>query len=119
MLNPLDVLVCVFANVRAFGNEASDQFIRVLVTPAFPCTVWMRVVPCCPFPTEVELLKAELAAKNSQILAQQETISKLTTALENATAGLNAAQALHAATIQKQLTDGRQGFWSRVFGRKN
>jgi predicted transcriptional regulator len=53
--------------------------------------------------TIVTMLQNELNEKNALIKAQQQTISELTVALEHTTASLNAAQALHAGTIQKQL----------------
>jgi len=72
------------------------------------------------FDVVIAMLEKELDAKNRQI-------SELTAALEHTTASLHAAQALHAGTMQKQLTDGRadqnepqepQGFFSRFFKRK-
>lgn len=68
----------------------------------------------------VAMLKDELQIKNKQI-------EDLTAALEHTTASLHAAQALHAGTMQKQLSDGRadqndqqeqQGFFSRFFKKK-
>jgi len=47
----------------------------------------------------VAMLQKELDIKNQQI-------ESLTVALENTTASLHAAQALHVGTMQKQLTDG-------------
>jgi predicted transcriptional regulator len=69
-----------------------------------------------------EQLSLELEIKNKQIEA-------LTAALENTTESLRAAQALHAGTLQKQLTDGalepdttksspKAGFFKRVFDSK-
>lgn len=77
----------------------------------------------------VSTLQQQLAAKDKQIEAQQQQISQLTTALESTTSSLQAAQALHAGTIQRQLTVGiddaapadetppapRRSFWSRFF----
>lgn len=77
--------------------------------------------------TIVTILQNELDEKNTLIKAQQQTISELTTALENTTASLHAAQALHAGTIQKQLTEGgtnqeepqkQKNFFVRLFKRK-
>ena len=48
--------------------------------------------------TLISMLQRELEIKNKQI-------EDLTTALEHTTASLHAAQALHAGTMQKQLTD--------------
>lgn len=60
---------------------------------------------------------------------QADQIKQLADSLRDTTAALTAAQALHAGTIQQQLTDKkassegqpeqpeRQGFWSRIFRR--
>lgn len=70
--------------------------------------------------TLISMLQKELDIKNKQI-------EDLTSALEHTTASLHAAQALHAGTMQKHLTDGKPvddaqdekpGLWSRIFGRK-
>ena len=56
------------------------------------------------------MLQKELDGKNEQIAAQtrqleakDRQIEQLTAALENTTSSLQAAQALHAGTMQKQL----------------
>jgi len=80
------------------------------------------------------LLQEQLQVKDRQIedltksnTDQQQSIRELTAALENTTASLQAAQALHAGTMQNQLTDGEvaykdegksKGFWERLFSRK-
>lgn len=51
----------------------------------------------------IEILRGELSAKNKQIEKLQEENFRLTEALENTTASLKAAQALHAGTMQQQL----------------
>ena len=80
---------------------------------------------------QITMFQAQLAVKDRQINLLQEQISQLTAAMENLTASLNAEQALHAGTIQKQLAEHsvmdqpsdvdqskqRQGFFSRLFGR--
>ena len=76
----------------------------------------------------IDMIQNELDMKNKLINEQHQTIRELTTALENTTASLNAAQALHAGTIKKQLTDSLtesvelealpKGFLARIFGRK-
>jgi len=53
--------------------------------------------------TMIEILRQQLEEKDSQIRAQQEQISQLTAALEHTTTSLQAAQALHAGTMQQQL----------------
>ena len=55
--------------------------------------------------TIIDMLQKELDTKNQQLEAKDRHISELTVALENITASLKTAQALHAGTIQKQLTD--------------
>ena len=63
----------------------------------------------------VELLKQQTTMKDEQIKAlqmqinaQQQENSKLISTLESTTESLQAAQALHAGTIQKQLTDSEE-----------
>ena len=53
----------------------------------------------------ISTLKEQLTVKDNLIAEQQRTIRELTTALENTTASLQAAQALHAGTIRNQLTE--------------
>jgi len=54
----------------------------------------------------VQTLLEQLTVKDNLIEKQQQSIHELTAALENTTASLHAAQALHAGTMQKQITDG-------------
>ena len=57
----------------------------------------------------IDILRRQLEEKDRQIEKQQEQISQLTAALEHTTSSLQAAQALHAGTMQKQLlTDGSE-----------
>lgn len=51
----------------------------------------------------IAILQSELDAKNRQLEAKDKQIGELTAALENTTASLQAAQALHAGTMQQQL----------------
>jgi len=64
--------------------------------------------------TLIDMLRLELEAKNRQIEEQQFTIKDLTaiiatkdTQILELTQSLNTAQALHAGTIQKQLTESK------------
>ena len=57
-------------------------------------------------PDIVQTLIEQLSVKDKLIEKQQQSIHELTAALENTTASLHAAQALHAGTMQKQLTEG-------------
>lgn len=99
---------------------------------------------------QLALLNEQLGIKDDQIRAYQEQISllqeqivskdkqieQITVAMENITAALTASQALHAGTIQRQLTEQssnkentasdpmeqpkqKQGFFSKLFGKKN
>ena len=52
-----------------------------------------------------EILREQLVIKDNQIRLLQEQIGQLTNAMENLTTAFNAEQALHAGTIQKQLTE--------------
>lgn len=53
--------------------------------------------------TVISMLQKELEAKNEQIRAKDRQIEQLTSALEHTTSSLQAAQALHAGTLQRQL----------------
>ena len=81
---------------------------------------------------QITMLQAQLAVKDRQINLLQEQIGQLTAAMENLTTALSAEQALHAGTIQKQLSEHsvmehpndveqprqKQSLFSRLFGRK-
>lgn len=84
--------------------------------------------------SQITILSQQLAVKDGQIAAQQEQIKTLTESLHDTTAALTAAQALHAGTIQQQLTEQqansegvsegepeqeRQGFWQRIFKKRS
>ena len=87
------------------------------------------------FQEQLSILNEQLSIKDHQIQILQEQISQLTTAMESMATALTAAQALHAGTIQKQLTHQnstieeadpeeseqqkkKKGFFSRIFGSK-
>ena len=82
---------------------------------------------------QLSILNKQLAIKDHQIQILQEQIGQLTVTIESMATALNAAQALHAGTIQKQLTEHsdsmeqmpdqeqpkqKKGIFSRLFGRK-
>lgn len=79
--------------------------------------------------TVIDILKMELDMKNAQIKDLNERLAETTAALVAAQQSAQAAQLLHAGTMQKQLTDGvgdsaepdapTRGFFARIFGRKN
>lgn len=54
----------------------------------------------------IEMLRAELDAKNEQLRERDKQVASLTAALEHTTQALHAAQALHAGTIKAQLGPG-------------
>jgi predicted phage tail protein len=79
-------------------------------------------------PSTVDALLA-LVKEQQQIIKELTSANReLTAAIEHTTASLHAAQALHAGTMQKQLTDSvadppepvalSRGFFGRIFGRK-
>ena len=91
------------------------------------------------FLAQGQILQEQLATKDKQIqllqeqlIAKDNQIGQITVAMENLTASLNAEQALHAGTIQKQLAEHsvmeqsydteqpkqKQGFFARLFGKK-
>lgn len=55
--------------------------------------------------TVLDAVLQQLKTKDEQIAALQLQVTQLTTALENTTASLKAAQALHAGTMQQALTE--------------
>ena len=82
---------------------------------------------------QIQVLQDQLIVKDSQIQILQEQIRQLTAAMDSMATALTGAQALHAGTIQKQLTGHndrveqssdqeqpkqKQGFFSRLFGKK-
>lgn len=52
-----------------------------------------------------DVLLKQLEVKDQQIAALQQQVTQLTAAIENTSTALQAAQALHAGTMQKQLTE--------------
>lgn len=60
--------------------------------------------PGTAFNTAIEALTAQLNVKDEQLRAAQKHIEELTAALRTTQEQLTAAQALHAGTLQKQLT---------------
>ena len=82
---------------------------------------------------QLSILNKQLAIKDHQIQILQEQIGQLTVTMESMATALTAAQALHAGTIQKQLTEHsdsmepmpdqeqpkqKKGIFSKLFGRK-
>ena len=89
---------------------------------------------------QIRLLQEQLISQSKhiqllqeQLLAKDNQIGQITVAMENMTTALTAAQALHAGTIQKQLTEysvmdqsseepeqqkQKQSFFSKLFGKK-
>ena len=89
---------------------------------------------------QIRLLQEQLISQSKhiqllqeQLLAKDNQIGQITEAMENMTTALTAAQALHAGTIQKQLTEysvmekssdepkqpkQKQGLFSKLFGRR-
>lgn len=58
----------------------------------------------------ISILQAQLEVKDRQLEAKDKQIGELTAALENTTASLHAAQALHAGTMHKQIAAGDKDF---------
>lgn len=68
----------------------------------------------------IEILKNQLEKKDIQLAAQDETIKSQSETIKNLSDALQSAQALHAGTIQQQLTlPEKSGIWSRLFGKKS
>ena len=88
----------------------------------------------------ISLLEKQITILQEQLIVKDNQINALTTSLQNTTAiltstqeALTAAQALHAGTLQGQLTtkasvceddvnmgeQEKKGFWKKIFKRKN
>lgn len=87
-----------------------------------------NVNPSEPFEEIIEMLRNELEVKNRQITTLQEQNIQLTETIAKMSDSLQAAQALHAGTIQQQLEGPvepksaasepmKSGFWGRLFKR--
>ena len=81
-----------------------------------------------PLEAIIEMLRNELEVKNRQIMTLQEQNIQLTETIAKMSDSLQAAQALHAGTIQQQLEGPvepqsaasepmKSGFWGRLFKR--
>ena len=79
------------------------------------------------FQRELDAKNEQLREKDEQLKARDRQLENLTAALEHTTESLHAAQALHAGTIQRQLTDGggdlaelnpQRGIIARLFKKK-
>ena len=85
---------------------------------------------------QIRTYQEQIRLLQEQIVSKDKQIEQITAAMENITAALTASQALHAGTIQQQLTDQsnskensvpddpeqpkqKQGFFSKFFGKKN
>ena len=85
---------------------------------------------------QIRTYQEQIRLLQDQLISKDRQIEQLTTAMENTTAALTASQALHAGTIQRQLTEQnsnkentapddpeqpkqKQGFFSKFFGKKN
>lgn len=88
------------------------------------------VNPNEPLEAVIEMLRNELEVKNRQIMTLQEQNIQLTETIAKMSDSLQAAQALHAGTIQQQLEGPMEpqsvapeppksgsGFWGRLFKR--
>lgn len=80
----------------------------------------------------LQVLKVTIETLQEQLVIKDKQIERQATTIENLSASLAAAQALHAGTIQQQLAEGDEqtndiiqsqkkgkGFLSRLFGSKN
>jgi len=68
----------------------------------------------------IEILNNQLEKKDAQIVAQDDTIKSQSETIRNLSDALQSAQALHAGTIQQQLTlPEKSGIWSRLFGKRD
>lgn len=134
------VYYAVYSNLKEDESGETAETQRNEVSETFASTETAETTLLSALQDQIDTLKQhnallsqQLSQKDSQIAAQQEQIKTLTQSLHDTTAALTAAQALHAGTIQQQLTDKqersegqsedvvepqeRQGFWKRIFKR--
>lgn len=121
---------------KIFITEEGETLIKSAFAVSKPQTKF-AVVSANQFPqvsgevsTLIAMLQKELDGKNQQIAALQDALKNTTQALQEAQATANAAQALHAGTIQKELAaapssgaepgepEEKPGFFGRLFSRK-
>jgi len=93
-----------------FSKETTSDDVNQTVSESLQSTITE---------TLIDMLKLELECKNRLIADQQETIRDLTSIIAtkdnqilDLTSSLNYAQALHAGTIQKQLTSEQEPTYS-------
>jgi len=87
----IDIEHITEAHHDAHQTASSDAVIDTLITA---------------LKSQLEIKDKQIEMKDQQIISRDKQISELTAALEHTTASLQAAQALHAGTIQNQLTSG-------------
>lgn len=91
------------------GTKYIDDVGENLIKSAFGERVYTKVVDNEHIDNEshvhtlIVMLQEQLQVKDRQITDLQQSNRELTAALENTTASLHAAQALHAGTMHKQL----------------
>ena len=88
-----ELIAETIANNRKPIAETTENTVSDLVV--IPREVW-------------DVLQEQLKSQAKQISDQSVQIAKLTSSLDNTTSSLQAAQALHAGTIQKQLVAPKQ-----------
>lgn len=109
-------------------SEVFGVSVEQLSQPKNDNSVNLDVNPSEPFEEIIEMLRNELEVKNRQITTLQEQNIQLTETIAKMSDSLQAAQALHAGTIQQQLEGPvepqsaasepmKSGFWGRLFKR--
>lgn len=117
--------------IKAFsGDGGIDTGIPVSIDASIPTSIPVSIPGDTITADVVALLRAELETKNDQIRQLNDRLAETTAALVAAQQTAQAAQALHAGTLQQQLIeDGaateqeepetppkRPGFLARIFG---
>lgn len=104
--NQLKPFVQLVDGKKMLQNKALSEIYGVEVDQPSQPNSQPTVNQSQPLEALIAMLQKELDGKNEQIAAQARQIEQLTSALENTTSSLQAAQALHAGTMQKQLQSG-------------
>ena len=119
-------------NSTKYIDDTGENLIKAAFVKNAPTTISIDVADnqshqSKSLDTVIEMLKSELEIKNEQIRELNARLAESNAALVAAQQSAQAAQALHAGTIQHHLTDGGEqaeptaqpaGFFQRIFGKK-
>lgn len=109
------------AELEAVKEQRNDAEIRAAAADAERKRADAAVAQNAEKDKQIESLNQQITAKDEQLAALTNALASAQEAQTRLTESLAAEQALHAGTIQKQLTmkdEKSGGFWGRLFGKK-